>query len=188
MWIEKKITEILTFEDEFLVNYIISLLENPIEELDPRKVQVLLTGIKILYHIIKNKTIFFLYHKLLLMINVLGFLDNEAVGFMKDLWKLLISAQNSPNGIPDEIIKEKEDDLKKQVENKSEKIKFLEKMIGDKKTKENPAEEVEIQKKDKRNSNERNKKKKEKKRRHSRSRSASSRSRSRSRKRHRKDH
>ncbi len=187
MWIEKKITEILSFEDEFLVNYIISLLENPLEELDPRKIQVLLTGIKILYHIIKNKTIFFLYQILLLMINLLGFLDNEAVGFMKDLWKLLISAQNSPNGIPDEIIKEKEDDLKKQVENKSEKIKFLEKMIGDKKTKENK-EELVIEKKYQRNSNERNKKKTEKKRRHSRSRSASSRSRSRSRKRHRKDH
>jgi hypothetical protein len=45
LWIEKKITEILTFEDEFLVNYIISLLENPIEELNPKKIQVLVTGI-----------------------------------------------------------------------------------------------------------------------------------------------
>jgi serine/arginine repetitive matrix protein 1 len=100
---------------------------------------------------------------------------------MKDLWKLLISAQNSPSGIPDEIIKEKEEDLIKQVENKTEKIKFLEKMIGEKKI--DPEE-----RKEKKNSSERTSKRKEKKHKRSRSRSYSPRSRSRSRKRRHKKH
>lgn len=29
----------------------------------------------------------------------LGFLNNETINFMTQLWKLLISAQSSPNGI-----------------------------------------------------------------------------------------
>ncbi len=45
VWIDKRITDILTFEDEFLVNYIISLLEDPSEEMNPKKIQILLTGI-----------------------------------------------------------------------------------------------------------------------------------------------
>ncbi len=48
-WIEKKLLEILGFEDEFLINYVISLLENKVEEIDPKKIQILLTGINSLF-------------------------------------------------------------------------------------------------------------------------------------------
>lgn len=43
-WIEKKLNDILGFEDEFLINFIISLLENRTEPINPRKIQHLLTG------------------------------------------------------------------------------------------------------------------------------------------------
>jgi len=59
-------------EDELLINFIISALEQPTEKgLDPRKMQIDLTG----------------------------FLAKSTGPFMKELWQLLIDAQNSPNGI-----------------------------------------------------------------------------------------
>jgi len=59
-------------EDELLINFIISALEQPTERgLDPRKMQIDLTG----------------------------FLARNTGPFMKELWQLLIDAQNSPNGI-----------------------------------------------------------------------------------------
>ena len=67
-WIDRKIKLILGFEDEFCVNYTITMLE---ERTEPKK---------IFYHLV-------------------GFLNNETPNFMKELWKLLNSAQNSKNGI-----------------------------------------------------------------------------------------
>ncbi len=43
-WVEKKINEILGFEDDVCSNYIISMLENKTDELDPKKMQMYLTG------------------------------------------------------------------------------------------------------------------------------------------------
>jgi serine/arginine repetitive matrix protein 1 len=43
-WVENKLTEILGFDDEFCTNYTISMLENKMEELDPRKMQIYLSG------------------------------------------------------------------------------------------------------------------------------------------------
>lgn len=44
-WIERKLTEIFGFEDEFLINYTVSLLESKEEKLNPKKMQINLTGI-----------------------------------------------------------------------------------------------------------------------------------------------
>ena len=43
-WVEKNINKILGFEDEFLVNFVMNLLENPLE--DPRKIELQLKGIQ----------------------------------------------------------------------------------------------------------------------------------------------
>ena len=51
---------------------------------------------------------------------------------MNDLWCLLIQAQNSENGIPEVLLKEKEEELKVKSEKNLEKVKFLEKMLGEK--------------------------------------------------------
>ena len=64
-------------EDEFLVNYVINMLEE--KTLNPGKMQINLTG----------KFINFLK----------GFLNFDASGFMKELWNLLLSAQSSQTGI-----------------------------------------------------------------------------------------
>ena len=48
-WIEKKIKSILGFDDEFCVNYTVSLLE---EKIDPKKLHLQLIGIKGLRNII----------------------------------------------------------------------------------------------------------------------------------------
>ncbi len=42
-WIDSRLRDLLGFEEEFLTNYIISLLEDK-NESDPKKIQVLLTG------------------------------------------------------------------------------------------------------------------------------------------------
>lgn len=64
--------EYLGEEDELLINFIVSALEQPHEKgLDPRGLQIQLTG----------------------------FLEKNAPKFMKELWNLLLDAQAAPNGI-----------------------------------------------------------------------------------------
>lgn len=64
-WVEKRINEILGFEDEFLNNYIITLLEDKTEQLDPKKIQHLLTGryfiifYLLIYRIFKSRRCYF---------------------------------------------------------------------------------------------------------------------------------
>lgn len=43
-WIDKRLQEILSFDDEFLPNFVISLLEDKSQELDPKRIQILLLG------------------------------------------------------------------------------------------------------------------------------------------------
>lgn len=66
---------------------------------------------------------------------MLGFLSEDTEKFMIDLWSLLIQAQNSESGIPEVLLKEKEEELKAKSEKNLEKVKFLEKMLGEKETK-----------------------------------------------------
>lgn len=83
-WIERRVTEILGFEDEFLVNYTMSLLEGDKSKdnlLDPKHIQI---------QLMSNFRFNF---------NFLGFLDNNTPVFVKELWNLLLSAQKSENGI-----------------------------------------------------------------------------------------
>ena len=76
-WVTKKITEILKFEDDVVVEYAFGILEdkeNPTP--DPRKMQV----------------------------GLVGFMDQYgAAAFMSELWKLLISAQQMVGGVPAEV-------------------------------------------------------------------------------------
>jgi len=98
---KKKVNDYLGFEDEFLINYVISLLENKSENLDPKKMQMLL----------------------------MNFLDKHTAFFMKELWKLLLSSQKSENGIPLEILKERQEEMKMKNEKKLSLMKLLEKLI-----------------------------------------------------------
>ena len=105
-WIENRVTQLLGDEDEIVNEYCIAQLEayDPVERtIDPREVQI----------------------------NLEGFLgeDSSAV-FMRELWSLLLSAQASESGVPEELIeqqkrekeaKEKEAErLRTQLERKRE--------------------------------------------------------------------
>lgn len=51
-----------------------------------------------------------------MQINLTGFLNGKnARVFMTDLWELLISAQESPSGIPPKFIEQKKEELKKKM-------------------------------------------------------------------------
>ena len=46
-----------------------------------------------------------------LQIQLTGFLDKDTPTFCKDLWKLLLSAQTSPQGVPKELLEAKKLEL-----------------------------------------------------------------------------
>lgn len=48
-----------------------------------------------------------------MQINLTGFLESKTKLFITELWKLLLSAQNSVGGIPAEFIEQKKEELRK---------------------------------------------------------------------------
>lgn len=85
-WIARRITELMGFEDEIVVEYCISQLENPPETgLDPKMLQISMTG----------------------------FMERKAGAFCSELWKNLLSAQASPVGVPQEFLERKKQELEK---------------------------------------------------------------------------
>jgi hypothetical protein len=49
-----------------------------------------------------------------IQINITGFLESKTKIFMKELWSLLISAQNNIHGIPTEMLEQKKQELEKE--------------------------------------------------------------------------
>ena len=95
-WVTKQTTEFLGVEDEILDNLIISSLEET--EICPKKLQILITG----------------------------FLEQNTQKFVLKLWRLLLSAQENPLGIPKQIIDERREELlkkKRELEKLHEKLK-----------------------------------------------------------------
>merc|ERR1719486_77414 len=88
-WITRRITELLGFEDDIVIDFCIASLTEPSEKgLDPKELQVSMTG----------------------------FMERKAAKFCAELWKILISANQSPVGVPQEFIDEKKNELKKKKE------------------------------------------------------------------------
>lgn len=46
-----------------------------------------------------------------LQIQLTGFLDKDTAGFCKELWKLCLSAQSNPQGVPKELLEAKKLEL-----------------------------------------------------------------------------
>jgi len=109
-WIHERVTDMLTFEDDVVVAYIYNSLEEQFP--DPKTLQI----------------------------NLTGFLNGKnSRMFMGELWKLLISAQQSPHGIPEELINQKKEDIRKrQIE--VEKIAELKNLLPKIEVKEEPRE------------------------------------------------
>eukprot|EP00440_Ansanella_granifera_P057958 gb/GFBE01062828.1/.p1 GENE.gb/GFBE01062828.1/~~gb/GFBE01062828.1/.p1 ORF type:complete len:284 (+),score=60.52 gb/GFBE01062828.1/:1-852(+) len=88
-WIAKRITEMLGFEDDIVVDFCVNSLLEPGEKgLDPKMLQV----------------------------NLTGFMERKAPLFCSELWKHLLSAQESPVGVPREFIDQKKDELRQKRE------------------------------------------------------------------------
>ncbi|KAF5673992.1 serine arginine repetitive matrix 1 [Fusarium heterosporum] len=81
-WIASKISDILGSEDDVVIELVFNLIEGP------------------RYPDIKS-----------LQIQLTGFLDKDTARFCKDLWKLLLSAQSSPQGVPKELLEAKKLEL-----------------------------------------------------------------------------
>ncbi|CAN4093314.1 unnamed protein product [Withania somnifera] len=82
-WIAKRVTELIGFEDEVLINFIYSLLERKV--VNGKEVQISLTG----------------------------FMERNTGKFMKELWVLLLSAQNNAGGVPQLFLEAKEEEMRK---------------------------------------------------------------------------
>ncbi|CAI0539909.1 unnamed protein product [Linum tenue] len=86
-WIAHRVTELLGFEDEVLINFIYGLLDT--KEVNGKAVQIQLTG----------------------------FMEKNTGKFMKELWSLLISAQKNASGVPQQLLDAKEEETRqKQAE------------------------------------------------------------------------
>ncbi|KAJ9164929.1 hypothetical protein NKR19_g933 [Coniochaeta hoffmannii] len=81
-WIAGKVTEILGTEDDVVIELIFNLIDGP------------------RYPDIKG-----------LQIQLTGFLDKDTPSFCKELWKLFLSAQTSPQGVPKELLEAKKLEL-----------------------------------------------------------------------------
>lgn len=97
-WIAQRVTELLGFEDEVLINFIYGLLDG--KEVNGKEVQISLTG----------------------------FMEKNTGKFMKELWQLLLSAQNNASGVPQQLLDAKEEETrKKQAESDRIKIEMQKK-------------------------------------------------------------
>ncbi|CCU99615.1 unnamed protein product [Malassezia sympodialis ATCC 42132] len=86
-WIATRVEQMLGFEDEVLVEFIVGLLEAE-QFPDPRKMQIALTG----------------------------FLEKRAPPFMHELWGHLLSAQVSVGGVPRAFVEQKKREMQAQRE------------------------------------------------------------------------
>ncbi|KLT45188.1 PWI domain-containing protein [Cutaneotrichosporon oleaginosum] len=84
-WIAKRLIELMRVEDDVVVEYVYSMLEDKDKPIpDPKKMQV----------------------------NLVGFMDKYgAAAFMDELWKLLLSAQATVGGVPAEFIEAKKKEI-----------------------------------------------------------------------------
>ncbi|XP_022752709.1 serine/arginine repetitive matrix protein 1-like [Durio zibethinus] len=82
-WIATRVTELLGFEDEVLINFIYGLLDG--KEVNGKQVQISLTG----------------------------FMEKNTGKFMKELWILLLSAQRNASGVPQQFLDAKEEETRK---------------------------------------------------------------------------
>ncbi|XP_010920514.1 uncharacterized protein [Elaeis guineensis] len=82
-WIATRVTELLGFEDEVLINFVYGLLDG--KEVDGKQMQIQLTG----------------------------FMEKNTGKFMKELWGLLLSAQNNASGVPQQFLDAKKEETDK---------------------------------------------------------------------------
>ncbi|PVV02451.1 hypothetical protein BB560_003092 [Smittium megazygosporum] len=121
-WVAKKVFETLGFDDDVVVEFVLSMLEE--DKIDPKQMQI----------------------------NLTGFLESKTSAFMEELWKTLLSAQNGVQGIPREFIESKKQEMEtKRIENEEIMRKVMEQkqLITGKSNAPNPSHSVESGHRDK---------------------------------------
>lgn len=100
-------------EDDIVIQFVISYLEDSQvtadQNLDPKHLQVQLTG-----NIYPSICLIAMSHRS--QSERLGFLEDKAQLFVKELWDLLLQAQTEPSGIPPVLIREKMDEKNRKLE------------------------------------------------------------------------
>lgn len=82
-WITQRLIDLIGFEDDVVIDFVISMLENE-KFPDPKRLQV----------------------------NLTGFLSEKTPKFVRELWKLLLSAQETTGGVPAAFIEAKKAELR----------------------------------------------------------------------------
>ncbi|SMQ50948.1 unnamed protein product [Zymoseptoria tritici ST99CH_3D7] len=83
-WVKQEVVRLLDNEDDIVIGMICTMLENKTPDI--KKLQT----------------------------DIAGFLDKDTAAFCLSLWKLCLSAQEDPNGIPKELIEAKKEELKQE--------------------------------------------------------------------------
>jgi len=99
-WIAQKVTELLGAEDDIVVTFAFAMLENE-QFPDPKMMQL----------------------------NLTGFLEAHSPEFMKELWKLLLSAQISMGGAPEEFLRKKREELMKKREEELQNVSAIQRTL-----------------------------------------------------------
>ncbi|KAJ6691820.1 SERINE/ARGININE REGULATED NUCLEAR MATRIX PROTEIN [Salix purpurea] len=122
-WIATRVTELLGFEDEVLINFIYGLLDG--NEVNGKEVQISLTG----------------------------FMEKNTGKFMKELWTLLLSAQKNESGVPQQFLDAKEEETRKKqaevdrIANEIQKKKEIEKEMRELEREKLKKMDIEVEKK-----------------------------------------
>ncbi|KAH8549180.1 PWI domain-containing protein [Umbelopsis sp. PMI_123] len=109
-WIATEITKMLGFEDDVIIDFTFGLLET--QKPDPKEMQI----------------------------NLTGFFEGKTQEFLLNLWKLLLSAQESVGGIPASFLEAKKEQIRQQ-QLKDEEAKRQQKDVMDNIRKRRDAEE-----------------------------------------------
>lgn len=113
-WIANRITEILGFEDEVVVNFIFNMLENARKNKvppSPKDMQVQLTG----------------------------FLERDAKPFMEELWHHIVTASRNPGGIPTKVLEDAKKELSEKRYGTRRRAKGIERSVKEEREKKEPS-------------------------------------------------
>lgn len=102
-WIANKITTILGDEDDIVVETCYNLVEQ--SQFVRRRSLRLLASVVLTFVQPKIKEI---------QIQLTGFLGKDTAPFCKELWDLMLSAQDSPMGVPRELLEAKKAELQQE--------------------------------------------------------------------------
>jgi len=119
-WISQKITQYLGFEDEVVVGYVEATLRAFFLSPSPRLLFSVLRLLSSFAVPLLRRSVPFVQSQLQgdkvdpkqMQLYLTGFLEKHTSTFMKELWALLLSAQESPLGIPSEFLEKKKEEIR----------------------------------------------------------------------------